>query len=330
MRISVIIPVFNLENYIIRNLESMIKQVGEEIEFIYINDGSTDDSLQILQKYQKKDARIKIISQENKGQSAARNRGLQEARGEVIIFVDGDDYIVDGSLILLESIVLSNNLEIVLADQKIVDETNNKNDARQEKIQCENVMTGIELMKEKAVFTNCLYIYRRSFLEKYHMRFLEGIIHEDLDFVPRALFYAQRALKVNYAFYFHVMRKESTTHMQSIKRSKNMFQIANVLSDFIVDNHMNQNVKAYFEQYRISLYLQGIHVAFVGGFKISDLICCQLERRYLIEQLNMGSKKCKLVAYVLCFHLDELYRKMYLIYRKRKNRSLKKKVTEVL
>lgn len=320
MSASVIIPVFNLENYIINNLESMIRQEGEDNEFIYIDDGSTDNSLQILREYQKKDDRIKIISQKNMGQSVARNRGMQEAKGEVVFFVDGDDYIAEGSLKMLTSMMLYNDLEVLLTDQKIVYSIGDENCTEQKTTECEKIITGIELMKEKSVFTNCLYIYRRSFIEQNHIRFMEGVYHEDMDFVPRALYYAHRTMKVDYTFYFHVMRNESTTHTSCVKRSKDLFQIANSLSNFITNNSMKSSDRAYFEQYRISLYSQGIHVAFINGFKVSDLICGQLERKNLVKQLRLGNRKNKFVACMLYLHLDEIYREMYLRYNEIRNR----------
>ena len=91
--LSVIIPVYNVEPYLEQCLDSVVNQTYKNLEIICINDGSTDNSLKILEKYQKKDKRIKIINQENKGVSAARNAGVDIATGEYITFVDSDDYL---------------------------------------------------------------------------------------------------------------------------------------------------------------------------------------------------------------------------------------------
>ena len=93
--ISVIIPVYNAEKYLEKCLNSVIKQTLKDIEIICINDGSTDGSLNILQKYSEKDKRFIIIDQKNSGQSVARNKGLSVAKGEFIGFVDSDDWIDD-------------------------------------------------------------------------------------------------------------------------------------------------------------------------------------------------------------------------------------------
>lgn len=92
--ISVIIPVYNVEKYLRRCLDSVIAQTYQKLEIICVDDGSIDDSGKICDQYAVRDARIKVIHQENQGLSAARNRGIDAADGEYIAFVDSDDYIL--------------------------------------------------------------------------------------------------------------------------------------------------------------------------------------------------------------------------------------------
>ena len=92
-KISIIVPIYNTAKYLKRCLDSIMQQSLEDIEIIAINDGSTDNSLEILQKLSKKDARIKIYTQQNQGLSVARNKGIELAKAEVISFVDSDDTI---------------------------------------------------------------------------------------------------------------------------------------------------------------------------------------------------------------------------------------------
>jgi glycosyltransferase involved in cell wall biosynthesis len=93
IKVSVIIPVYNAEKYLVDCIESLLSQTLKECEFIFINDGSIDNSLEILKKYKKKDGRIILVDQENQGVSSARNNGLRVAIGEFVGFVDADDYI---------------------------------------------------------------------------------------------------------------------------------------------------------------------------------------------------------------------------------------------
>ena len=91
-KVSIIIPVFNAEKYLEKCLDSLVNQTLEDIEIICIDDGSTDNSLEILKTYEQKDKRIKVLQQTNKKQGAARNYGIREAIGEYIGFVDSDDW----------------------------------------------------------------------------------------------------------------------------------------------------------------------------------------------------------------------------------------------
>ena len=93
VKISVVIPVYNVEKYLEQCLDSVIAQSFEDIEVICVNDGSTDSSLEILKRYADNDSRIKIISQKNKGAGAARNVGIENAAGEYVYFMDSDDYL---------------------------------------------------------------------------------------------------------------------------------------------------------------------------------------------------------------------------------------------
>ena len=93
IKVSVIVPVYNVEKYLRQCLDSIINQTLKEIEILCINDGSTDSSPEILKEYEEKDSRIKIINKKNAGLSAARNQGLELAKGEYVSFIDSDDWI---------------------------------------------------------------------------------------------------------------------------------------------------------------------------------------------------------------------------------------------
>ena len=114
--ISVIVPVYNVEKYLSQCLDSILAQTFKDFECICVNDGSTDGSLDILQEYAKKDDRIKIIIQENKGLSAARNVGIREAIGQYISFVDSDDWVDKNYLQILYRTIENTNSEVVVCN----------------------------------------------------------------------------------------------------------------------------------------------------------------------------------------------------------------------
>jgi len=118
VKISVIIPVYNVEEYLKQCLDSIVNQSLNEIEIICINDGSADKSLKILEDYAKNDSRFVIVSQENCGQGAARNRGLDIAQGEYVVFVDPDDWIEENALEKIYACFKSNDTDVVQFDYK--------------------------------------------------------------------------------------------------------------------------------------------------------------------------------------------------------------------
>ena len=116
IKISIIVPVYNVKEYLRECLESLVNQSFENYEIIIINDGSTDGSDLICQKYKERYENIRYYSQSNKGQSAARNLGVRKSKGEYILFVDSDDYIVKDACRVLYKSAIKYDVDIVIGD----------------------------------------------------------------------------------------------------------------------------------------------------------------------------------------------------------------------
>lgn len=125
-KVSVIVPIYNSERYIDKCIQSIINQTFKDIELILVDDGSTDKSVEISNKYAEKDKRIKIIKQKNKGVSLARNYGISIATGDFITFVDSDDFIEIDMLDILYNAAIDNNCDVVLSGIKIIKDNNIK------------------------------------------------------------------------------------------------------------------------------------------------------------------------------------------------------------
>ena len=122
--ISVIMPVYNTSQYLRRSIESVLNQTFKDFELICINDGSTDNSLQILEEYAITDSRIKIINQENKGQSVARNKGIEKANGNYIMFLDSDDFYHNQALEIMVKAIQESNSDIVGMNKVVTSDKN--------------------------------------------------------------------------------------------------------------------------------------------------------------------------------------------------------------
>lgn len=216
MLLSIIIPVYNVELYLKECIDSVIKQDIENYEIICINDGSTDESFRILKNYSEKYNFIKVLNQKNKGLSETRNVGLFKASGEFIIFLDSDDFIKENSLKDLIKIIKENKLE-VLAYNYINYYNKKKYFIEDRKITQNKTMTGIEYYKEMSKDKSCpmswLNIYRKDFLIANGLKFCEGIIHEDVEFMIRMLPKVKKMQYINNPIYYY--RKRSGSIMNS-------------------------------------------------------------------------------------------------------------------
>lgn len=175
-KVSIIIPVYNVEKYIRQCLESVINQTYKNIEIIVINDGTKDGSMKIVEEYLE-DKRIKIINKNNGGLSSARNKGIEEATGEYIYFLDSDDWIEKDTIEVL--VKNSKDVDIIGANFFYFDEIT--------KIKEKNKDISDDIEKGEYSLNHCTEImvwnklYKYSFLKEKNLTFIEGIIHEDED-----------------------------------------------------------------------------------------------------------------------------------------------------
>ncbi len=218
MKISIIVPVYKVEKYIERCIVSLLDQDLDDYEIIVVDDGTPDRSIDIIEKRWPDERKIKIVHQANKGLSAARNKGILEACGDYIVFVDSDDALREKSLGTLCEIISDNVLDILIYDLQDFmenDESHGKTyEAR--KIVEDKVLTGPVLF-EKLIKTGaytpsaCGYIINKNILEEKFLRFKEGILHEDVLFTPILLQNCKRSMYVHQSIYYRYVRLGSIT-----------------------------------------------------------------------------------------------------------------------
>lgn len=239
-KISFIIPVYNDGEYLEQCLDSVINQTLKDIEVICVDGGSTDNSLNILNKYQKKDSRIIIYSQENSGQENARNAALGIARGEYIFFVDSYDWIdLDASKELYE-LSKKDDLDVLLSQVINYDDGTNQffetkyyNNAGFPKDFDEKIFSFDEI-KEYIFFILCTpysKLYKRSFLEKNHIIFPVGAFFEDNSFNCEVLLTSNRIKIFRKQYYFRRRRKDLVT-AEADDTYWGAVEISNVVTDF--------------------------------------------------------------------------------------------------
>lgn len=182
MKLSIIIPVYNVEKYILRCIDSCINQhcLDSDYEIIIIDDGSTDNSLSLILNKYKNESNVKILTQNNIGLGATRNRGIREAIGDYIWFVDSDDWIEKN---ILESIllILDKVYDVIqIPFIKAYDDSKNNEVV----IQTTFFVEPKRNISSHMIFPAQFYIVRRDFLKENNINFVEGIFHEDVEYTP--------------------------------------------------------------------------------------------------------------------------------------------------
>ena len=234
--LSILIPVYNVEQYLSECLDSIFVKNAFDGEVICIDDGSTDKSPEILTAYSKRYYNLKVIRQENEGLGAARNTALRIASGDYVMFVDSDDYIAGNILKILRS-KLDGEDVLYYNVQRFYDKTNEKLPI----VPLPEVtnMTGktyYEMFFDRKSFMPCVCVwaavYRREFLIKNHLFNKVGVTHEDEDYYPKVLFYAKSISTINDVVYYYRLRNGSIMGSYSPKHSVDYINVASGLLDF--------------------------------------------------------------------------------------------------
>ena len=239
MRFSIIIPVYNVEQYLRNCLDSVVAQNYSDYEVICVNDGSTDGSLEILREYESKHTNIVVFDSSNGGTASARNIGLENAHGDYIWFVDSDDWIDKNALQLLHDELAFTNLDILCFNGKLKYEVDGR--VEQDAGFADSQLGGWEyynkyaLAKRKFHFVCVvLRLYRREFLLTNNLFFEKCISHEDNLWIPKVLYYAQLVSVIPESLYVYRIREGSKMQTRSFKQIEDTIAVANKLSAFFI------------------------------------------------------------------------------------------------
>lgn len=239
-KISIIVPVYNVEKYLRKCLDSLINQTLKDIEIICINDGSTDKSLEILEEYKNRDSRIILLNQENSGQSIARNNGIKKATGEYIGFVDPDDWVDLDYYEKLYNAASTNDTDIAVGGIIRVTGIKKKKFLNFEKeTLTDNTNLKFELcdVPEKSYVWN--KIYKTEKLKEIGLEFEKGIFYEDCIFTPQALFYLGKIATVPNIYYYYLRRGNSTVKQRSEKANADNVYAHKKANDFIKEHNID-------------------------------------------------------------------------------------------
>ena len=289
VKISVVLPVYNVANYLRKCLDSLVNQTFKDFEVICVNDGSTDLSLGILEGYALSDSRFKIISQENKGLSGARNTGIQHVRGEYVLFVDSDDWLEENALEELYNHVNGFDSDITMFKFRYYNEDT--------KEFSENQNSKLEIIPESLTTSNFNYndvldilfkishapfnkLYKKSFLDK--CSFPEGLIYEDLYFFYTVFLNAKKTSVVKEILYNYRIRDDSIS-TKGDEKSFDIFEVLKHVQQNLIDKKIYESVKDEFLMF-IIVNLKFVYLRLNEEFK--DEFLNLIKSNY--DDLNLG------------------------------------------
>lgn len=230
VKVSVIIPAYNTEEYMGECLESILKQTLKEIEIIVVDDGSTDGTLPIIQTFSEKHPdKIKVFHKENGGQASARNLALSYAKGEYLGFVDSDDWVDEDMYEKLYLKAKEENADIVICD--MIEHFPNQ----------QIYHNGSKFDDKFAVTPSaCNKIFRSSFAGE--IKFPVGLWYEDFEYTTKQLMKTDKISVIHEGLYHYYCREVSTMHNNNAKKNKDILEVMAHLEQFM---HENDLVKKY-------------------------------------------------------------------------------------
>lgn len=253
IKFSVIVPVYNIANYVDACVKSILNQTYPDLQIVLVNDGSTDNSLSIINKY-REDNRVLIVNKQNGGLSSARNEGLKYATGEYIAYLDGDDWLEkDAFQIVADAILRYGDVDMVLYPYNKAYENGNK-DLVDYEFSSKGVVNG-QTFFEKSSYkvTAWSKIYRRTYLDKCNLLFLEGRVHEDISYTIPLVWRAEKVLYIEKPLYNY--RQDRPGSIMAKVKEKNVDDFTHALcfvkdyaekNDCLTDYNKNYLVNSFY------------------------------------------------------------------------------------
>lgn len=265
-RFSIVVPVYNVEDYLEKCVNSILNQEYKDYELVLVDDGSTDKSGAICDRLvleNKDKISIKVIHQENEGLGGARNTGLANATGEYVWFIDSDDSIKENALEEINAYIEKNQVQMVVFDYCTIDE----NDKIMETVSCFNKtdeVFSLQNCPEMLFMPNSAWnkVYKRSLFEKVNVKFPDREWFEDLSTVIKLYPFIDRVGYINQGFYLYLQRSGSIMFSKNIDRNREIISAVDSVIRFYKENNL-------FDKYKEELeYLAVLHIYVLASVRV--------------------------------------------------------------
>lgn len=253
MKVSIIVPVYNKEHRLEETINCLLQQRFDDFELLLVDDGSTDGSLRICEKYSKKDNRIRVIHKENGGASSARNCGIDNAFGEYIVFCDADDKMPEDALENMVKTADRENADFVVGGMRNIDifKSANRIEIKFQKKRTGHVIYKDDIKEQFPVFwqgnnmvSSCTKLYRTDIIKNNNIRFnTDLVVLEDFCFVIDYLNYCTRLISIEELVYDYIVDKDAANwlHRSRMDYVDDVIYAFEQLKKFLKNNHINDD-----------------------------------------------------------------------------------------
>lgn len=326
IKFSVVVPVYNVENYLKYCLESIVNQTYKNMEIILVDDGSTDKSSEICDFFKVKDNRIKVIHKENGGLSSARNTGIENSTGDYLIFIDSDDYWDDNTaleqvynnLIQSKADVLMFGFKKYYESNKVIEKSKYIFDRNMIDINSKKSTLNYLVKNNLLISSACNKVIKADLFMKYDLKFKEGILSEDIDWNARLIINADSFDVLNNSFYIYRQRDYSITHSKTLNHIENLLDNL----EFCIDILNGDNSKVDFIDEYMSYVAYQYMTILVSIKQVSQKIPKEIIKRikdfrYLLKfNLNYKVNIFYVINKYLGFSVLNIFIKFYLMLQK--------------
>lgn len=251
---SIIVPVYNLQDVVSETINCILQQTYEHFEVIVVNDGSTDNTLNVLHGFEKKDSRIKIINQKNNGVSFARNRGIHEATGDYVYFLDGDDRIHKQTLANIKDAIVEKKSPDIVAFGFTYEKRNGTilRDYSIPKYD-HSLLVGVDFLKlfllKKIYISVCSAAIKLELIVGNKIQFSVGTKHaEDIEFMVKIMSKAKNIYYTSSVYFYYIKRENSASNEPIINHDFEVYKR--------IDKYLEPYAKSESEQYRIYWFIK--------------------------------------------------------------------------
>lgn len=296
--ISIIIPVYKVEKFLPRCIDSVLEQTYKDLEIILVDDGSPDTSPKICDEYVQKDQRIKVIHKENGGLSSARNAGLKICSGDYIFFIDSDDWLADEN-VLYDFIHKAENEQSDFV-YSLINMADDKNCTRQ-KTNNRFLEDDLFFLSNPYLFSACNKLYANSLLQ--YLQFVPGRVNEDVDIIPLVFCHTKNVTRLNRPTYNYYSNEDSLTRKAFSEKRFDMFKSVQHAYDNFIGSEKQKDI---FYENLFGFQIFSVYAAILVNTKGKD------KKKYIIQflnYLNFYNFKSFYKYCLKCFILNETFSK---------------------